>query len=105
MAEIQQGGDWRAVVGTSERQLTIGWRFFERSGFDLRLVDQHDGNIVFHRVHAMARCALQALGILAIFKGLLVGGANQHFEKIFGNHAGNYTRRQKSRGQGSGIRG
>ena len=57
---------------------------------DRSLIDQHDRNVVFDWVHAVALRALQALWILAIFKRLLVGWANQHFQKIFGNHGWNY---------------
>lgn len=49
----------------------------------------------------MAFGALQALGILAIFERLLVGWANQNFQKVLVNHGWNY----KSVGnQGIGTR-
>jgi len=71
-----------------------------RLRLDRGLVDQHDWNVVFDGVHAMALRALQAFGILAIFERLFIGWANQHFQKIFGDHGWNY----KSVGnQGIGI--
>ena len=60
-------------------------------GLHCRLVDQHDRNIVPDRVDAMAFVTLQALGILAVFKRLFAGGANQDFEQILGDHAEHCT--------------
>jgi hypothetical protein len=54
--------------------------------FDGCLVDQHDGNIVLHRVDPVALTALQAFRALPILEGLLAGGTNQNIEQIFGNH-------------------
>ncbi len=55
---------------------------------DGRFVDQHNWNVVLHRVDAMTRGALQGLGILAVVERLLAGGANKDFEKVFSKHAG-----------------
>lgn len=45
-----------------------------------RLVDKHDGDVVFHPIHAMAVGALQGFGMLTIFEGLFALGTNQHIE-------------------------
>jgi hypothetical protein len=45
-----------------------------------RLVDEHDGNVVFHPIHAMAVRALQGFGILTIFEGSFALRTNQHIE-------------------------
>ena len=78
------GGKWAGWVRSPPSQRTA------RLGLDRSLIDQHDWNVIFDWVHAIAFCALQALWILAIFERLLVGWANQHFQKILGNHAWNY---------------
>jgi len=61
-------------------------------GFDGGFVDQHDGNVVFDCVHAVAVGALEAFRILAVFQRLLTGWANEDFEEIFGEHDGNIVR-------------
>jgi hypothetical protein len=55
---------------------------------DGSFVDQHDRDIVFHGVDAVAMGALQAFRILAVFERLLVGGANEDFQQVFGEHGG-----------------
>ena len=67
-------------------------RFFLR--LDRGFIDQHDGNIVFHRIDAVALGALQTLRTLAVHERLLAGWANQNVEKIFGNHNGRVVRHQ-----------
>ncbi len=57
-----------------------------------RLIHQHDGDVVFHWVDAMALGTLQTLGLLAIFERLLARRADQNFQQILGNHdEGNCT--------------
>ncbi len=53
---------------------------------DRRLIDQHDGDVVFHRVDPVALRTLQSLRILAVFERLLARRTNQDFQKVFGNH-------------------
>jgi hypothetical protein len=53
---------------------------------DRRLVDQHDRNVIFYGVDAMALLALEGLGGLTIFEPLLAGGADQDFEQILIDH-------------------
>ena len=55
-------------------------------GLDHRFVDQHDGNVVFHWIDAVALRALQALGILAVLERLLAGRADQNLQKVFVDH-------------------
>jgi hypothetical protein len=55
-------------------------------GLDRGFVDEHDGNVVLHWIHAVAVGALQAFRILAVFQCLLAGGANEDFKEIFGKH-------------------
>src|SRR5580658_9123060 len=62
---------------------------FPELKFDRGLVDQHDRNVVLHRVDAMALGTLQALRVLAILERLLAGGTNQNFQQIFSNHDAN----------------
>jgi hypothetical protein len=50
------------------------------------LIDQHDGNVVFHRIDAVALLALQALRVLPVFERLLTGWTNQNFQELFGKH-------------------
>lgn len=53
----------------------------KNSGFlDGCFVDQHDRNVIFNRVDAVAILAFQALGSLAVFEGLLARGANQDIQ-------------------------
>jgi hypothetical protein len=54
--------------------------------FDRRLIDQHDGNVVLHRIDTVALLALQALRGLTVFERLLAGGTNQNFQEFFGKH-------------------
>jgi hypothetical protein len=53
---------------------------FLQLGFDGGFVDEHDGDVVFDGVDAVALRALEALGVLAVVEGLLAGGANQKFQ-------------------------
>ena len=50
------------------------------------LIHQHDGDVVFYRIHPSALLALQALGILPVLEGLLARRTNQDFQQVFGNH-------------------
>jgi hypothetical protein len=50
------------------------------------LIDQHDGNVIFHCINPVALVALQALWILAVFQRLLACGANQNFKQVLGKH-------------------
>jgi hypothetical protein len=61
-------------------------------GFDRGFVDEHDRDVVFHRIDAVAVGALEAFGILAVLQRLLAGWANEDFEEIFGEHDGNIVR-------------
>jgi hypothetical protein len=51
--------------------------------FDLRLVDQHDGDVVANRVHAMALNAFQAALVGLEFDCGLTKRAHEDFEQIF----------------------
>ena len=51
--------------------------------FDLRLVDQHDRDVVADRVYAMALDALQAALVGLEFDRRLAHGAHEDFEQIF----------------------
>jgi hypothetical protein len=62
--------------------------------FDLRFVHEHDGDVVFHGINAMASSALQTLRILSVFEGLLVVGTDQNFEEIFGDHDASILRQR-----------
>ena len=61
-------------------------------GFEGGFVDEHDGDVVFYRVDAMALCALQAFGVLAVVERLLAGGADQNVEERFRKHGRYFTR-------------
>jgi hypothetical protein len=52
----------------------------EALGFDRRLAHQHDGDVVLHRIDAVALRALQALRILAVLKPLLTRRTNQNIQ-------------------------
>jgi hypothetical protein len=54
--------------------------------FDYGLIDQHDRNVILYEIDAMASLALEALGILTIVECLLAGGADEDFEKVWGEH-------------------
>jgi len=56
-------------------QPAIGLRALDRG-----LVDQHDRNIIFYRVHPVTFYALQAFRILPVLEGLLARWANQNFK-------------------------
>jgi hypothetical protein len=64
-------------------------------GLNGRFVDKHNRNVILHRVNAVALGTLQAFRILAVFEGLLVGGANQNFEKILSDHAWGIVRQNE----------
>ena len=78
----------RGFPGRQEWRLA-GW--LEGLRFDGRLVDQHDRNVIFDGIDAVALCAFQALGIGAVLEGLDAGRTDQDFEEIFGNHDGHCT--------------
>ena len=50
---------------------------------DLGLVYQHDRDVVFDRVHALALRSFQALLIGRELDGLFVGGADQDLKELF----------------------
>ena len=54
--------------------------------FDRRLIDQHDGYVVLHRIDPVTFRTLQAFGALPVFEHLLARWTDQNFQKIFGNH-------------------
>ena len=56
--------------------------------FDRGLIDQHDRDIFFYGVDAVAPMALQAFGILPVLERLLVFRAHQDFQKFFIDHDG-----------------
>ena len=72
-------------------------------GFDSGFFDQHDGQTVPNRIHAVALRALQTFGGLAVFQIHFAGWADQHFKKVFGEH-GLWIIRQERTTQGLGIR-
>ena len=45
--------------------------------FDGRLIHQHDGDVVLHRIDPVALLALEAFGILPVVEGLTAGRADQ----------------------------
>ena len=53
------------------------------------LIDEHDGDIVAHRVHAPALTTLQ--GVILFGQRCLAHGADQDLEKAFVDHFGNST--------------
>jgi hypothetical protein len=53
---------------------------------DYRFVYQHDGNVVFDAVDAVALAAFQAFGVLAMVEGLLAFRTDQHLEEVGGEH-------------------
>ena len=53
---------------------------------DRGLIDQHDGDIVLHRVDPVALRTSQAFRVLAVLERLLAGWTNQRFQEVFGNH-------------------
>src|ERR1022692_1744207 len=63
----------------------------ESGVLDRCLVHQHNGNVVFHRIHSATLRALQALRAFPVCKGLLARRANQNFQQLLGNHEWNYT--------------
>lgn len=75
----------------------------ESGGFDGGLVDQHDGDVIFDPVDAVAAGALQGFGILAVLESLLAGGADQNIQQIFGDHGENCTRKGRE-GRGDSVR-
>jgi hypothetical protein len=83
---VKRSGDIQASgIAFSCVPHTLATRFWLLA-FHGGFIHQHDGDIVFHRIDAMALHALQALGILAVFEWLFARGANQNFQQIFGNH-------------------
>jgi hypothetical protein len=60
-------------------------------GFDGGFVDEHDGDVIFDAVDAVAIRAFQGFRILAVLEGLFAGGADEDFQKIFGDHGENCT--------------
>ena len=71
--------DWDAEAGG------VGFQSTDQKSkillrLDRGLIDQHDGNVVFHRIDAAALRAFQALGILAVLESLLARWANQDFQ-------------------------
>src|SRR5271169_6578769 len=60
------------------------------------LIDQHDGDVVLHRIHPATVVALQALGILPILEGPLARWTNQHLQQVFSNHENALYAKQES---------
>jgi hypothetical protein len=58
----------------------------ELLGFYRGLVDEHDGNVVFDWVNAVAICTFQGFRILAVFERFLAGRTNQNFQQFFAKH-------------------
>jgi hypothetical protein len=58
----------------------------ESGAFDRGLVHQHDGDVVFYRIHPVALRTLQALRAVAVLEGLLARGTDQNFQQLLGNH-------------------
>ncbi len=52
----------------------------ESGALDCRLIDQHDGDIVLYRVHAVALRALQGLWTRTVFQWLLAGWADKNLQ-------------------------
>ena len=55
-------------------------------GLDRGLIDQHDGDVVLHRINPVTLCTFESFGILAVLERLLASRTNQHFQEVFGNH-------------------
>lgn len=75
--------------------------------FDGGLIDEHNRDPVFHRVHAMTLRALQTLRRRPVFEGLLARRANEDFQKLLGKHDSEIVRqpvRLRSRGLPCGVR-
>ena len=70
----------RAVIATRDYAVSPLGRF------NNRLVNQHDGNIVPHRINPVALLALQALRRFAEHKRPMACRTNQNLEQFFGNH-------------------
>lgn len=49
-------------------------------GFERGLIHQHDGDVVFHRIHPVTLGALQTLGIWPILQRLLARRTDQHLQ-------------------------
>ena len=62
---------------------------------DLRLIDEHVGDVVVHRIDTMALRALQGLWTLAILERHLAHRANQDFQQIFLDHDGDIVRQTR----------
>jgi len=67
-------------------------------GLDCCFVDEHDGNIVFHWVNAVAAGALKAFRALPVFERLLARRTNQDLEKVFGEHDASIVLQKRPRG-------
>lgn len=67
------GADQEAVLLL--RQLLAPMLFL-----DFGLIHQHDRNVVFHQIHAVALGAFEAFGSLTVFECLLAGRADQNFQ-------------------------
>jgi hypothetical protein len=75
-----------ALNQQSERTIRFSRRPAVRSGLDRRLIDQHDGNVVFDGIDPVTLGTLQTLRVLTVFERLFAGRTNQNFQKVFGNH-------------------
>jgi hypothetical protein len=67
------------------------------------LVNQHNRNIVPHRIDAVALHALQALPGLFQLERLFAGGTNQNVKQVLRDHASHFTpsRAKRTRSRGS----
>jgi hypothetical protein len=61
--------------------------YFFRAGYslpilllDFGLIHQHDRDVVFHQIHAVAPGAFEAFGSLTVFECLLAGRADQNLQ-------------------------
>ena len=55
-------------------------------GLDRRFVNQHDGNVIPHRIHAQAYGTFEGFRRRAVGERFLARRTDQHREQILGNH-------------------
>jgi len=54
---------------------------------DRGLIDQHDGNVVFHGINPVAFQTFQTFGILPVLQCFFARWTYENFQKILGNHS------------------
>jgi len=64
---------------------------------DRSLIDEHDGDVVLHRINPVALRAFEAFRVLAVLKWPLAGWTNQHFQEVLGNHVSGIVRQALGR--------